>query len=102
MLKLEYNELIIKARALGEEEKWEEAIYYYEQALLTSENVLLYDFLDYALAYLEIGEKEKSLNLIYDVIDENPENYLGYHYLGLYYFTVLVTFLLRRVILSPS
>ena len=85
---MDYNELILLAQSKGEEEKWEECIYYYEQAFLDNDNVYIYDYLDYALAHLENGDKEKSLAIIDEVIEENSDVYVGYHYKGLYYFNL--------------
>lgn len=85
---MNYDELIMLARSSGEDENWEQCIYYYEKAFLENENVLIYDYLDLALAYLEIGDEDKSLNIIDDVIEQNDDKYIGYHYKGLFYFDI--------------
>ncbi len=81
-----YEDLIETARDLAINEMWDDSINCYLEAFSKYENeIIIGDFLDLALVYLEVNNETKAYCIIKDVIDNYPDFFIGHHYLGYYY-----------------
>ena len=86
---MDYNAIINLARENFDNGEYEKAIYYYETAFEENpDTVFVLDLVDLGLAYLENGNYDKSLSIFEDVLEQSSSSYIGYHFLGVYYFKI--------------